>query len=151
MKTIYILGIIALLFFGCDNQKGYKFWDLSKFKIDTSALAENEEIRLIYTSRGPDLNNESKYYIHLIAVSVKTGDTINILTTAFNAITYEDRDKVFVFISQKKMDDITNKTTPKIDKVARDPRFDDIADNKHPTVFGAIGTMTTNTEAQINQ
>lgn len=38
---------------------------------------------------------------------------------------------------------------PEIDKVTRDPEFDHIADNNHPTIIGYIGTFTEN-ENNIN-
>jgi hypothetical protein len=159
---IYFLGLSTFLITGCGNK--YEFWDISKFRIDNSALEDNEEVKLIYTSRGPDYNKDLKYYIHLIAVSQKTGDTVNILTTADNGLTMEDKDKVFNFFNQdnvaskliqmdpeklkeiKHIDDINNTELKKIDKVARDPNFDGIADNNYPTIIGTIGTMTKNNE-----
>lgn len=159
-KTIYLLGLLTFLVISCGNH--YEYWEISKFKIDTNALKDEEEIKLLYTSRGPDFNNELKYYIHLIAVSQKTGDTVNILTTAFNGISIKDKDKVFNFFNQdnfisklsqmdentsnaiKHVDDINNAELKKIDKVARDSRFDYMADNSYPTVIGTIGTLTNN-------
>ena len=140
----------------CGN--GYEFWDISKFLIKKNALENNEEIKLLYTSRGPDFNTDKDYYIHLIVVSQKTGDTVNILTTTNNNFTEADKDKVFNYFNQdsdiskisemdpdkikelKHVDDLKDFEYKKIDKVARDPKFDDLADNKHPTVFGSIGT-----------
>lgn len=142
----------------------YEYWDISKFHIDNSALEDNEEIKLLYTSRGPDYNQDLEYYIHLITVSQKTGDTVNILTTADNGITIADKDKVFNFFSQdnvatkiiqmdmesikdiKHVDDLDKMESKKIDKVARDPKFDYIANNDYPTIIGSIGTMTKNNE-----
>jgi len=142
----------------------YDYWEISKFKIDNTALEDNEEIKLLYTSRGPDNNKELKYYIHLIAVSQKSGDTVNILTTANNGITMDDRDKIFNFFNQINDDikliqmdldnledtihinDINKAEMKKIDKVARDSKFDYIADNTYPTIIGAIGIMTRSNE-----
>ena len=157
MKSIYILGLFSFLLTSCDNK--YKFWGISKFSIDDNALEDNEEIKLLYSSRGPD-NNKKNYYIHLIAVSQKTGDAVNILTTAENGLTAEDKDNVFNFFNQgnivsklaqldveklkviKHIDDINKTESKKIDKVARDPEFDDIADNNYPTIIGSIGTFS---------
>ena len=101
-----------------------------------------------------------EYYIHLIAVSQKTGDTVNILTPVDNGLTMDDQDKVFnyfdqnnpatkmMFMNQENLKDIekireAQKTVPKkITKVVRDTQFDMIADNSYPTVIGAIGTVT---------
>lgn len=162
IKSIYILGLLTFLLTSCGNR--YEFWDISKFNIDNDALEDNEEIKFLYTSRGPDNNKELKYYIHLIAVSQRTGDTVNILTTADNGITMDDKDKIFNFFNQdnvaskliqmdldnlkdiKHIDDINKTEMKKIYKVARDPKFDDIADNNYPTIIGSIGTFTPNKE-----
>ncbi len=162
IKTIYILSLLAFLLTSCGAK--YEYWDISKFKIDNNALKDNEEVKLIYTSRGPDFNKDLKYYIHLIVVSQKTGDTVNILTTADNGITMKDKDKIYNFFNEenvaskliqldldnleniKNIDDINKLENKKIDKVARDPKFDYIADNNYPTIIGSIGTLTSNQE-----
>lgn len=127
--------------------------------MDEKALEDKEEIKLIYTSRGPGNNADLNYYIHLIAVSQKTGDTVNILTTADNGFSPDDGDKVFNFFNkdniaskliQMNMDNVTdlnieeikNSALKKIDKVARDTEFDNIADNHFPTIIGSIGTIS---------
>ena len=162
-KTInFIFGLLTLILVSCGDT--YDYWEASKFKIDNTALEDNEEIKLLYTSRGPDFNKELKYYIHLVAISQKTGDTVNILTTADNGLTMDDKDKIFNFFNQdnvaskliqmdldnlkdiKNVEDINNAETKKIDKVARDPKFDNIADNNYPTIIGSIGTMTKKSE-----
>lgn len=161
-QNAYIFGLLTLFIISCGSN--YKFWEVSKFKIDNTALEDDEEIKLLYTSQGPDYNKELKYYIQLIVVSQKTGNTVNILTTADNGITMEDKDKIFNFFNQdniiskliqmdsdnikdfKNVDDINKAEMKKIDKVARDPKFDYIADNNYPTIIGAIGTTTSKKE-----
>lgn len=152
IKPTYILILLAFIISSCGNH--YDFWDISKFKMNKTALADNEEIKLLYSSRAPDYNKDMNYYIHLVAVSQTTGDTVNILTTAYNDFKQEDGDKVFNFFNE---DNIASKVLQEkigntdgsnkhIDKVARDPQFDDIADNNYPTVIGVIGTLTKNNE-----
>jgi hypothetical protein len=158
MKIIFSLTLLVLVFTTCN--KGYKFWDISKFNIVDTALKDNEQIKLIYSSRAPDNNEKMDYYIQIVAVSQKTGDTVNILTTIDNGFTIEDKDKVFNYFDQNnivtklsqtdedKIKDVADvnkisKTVPKkILKVARDPKFDNIADNHYLTVIGAIGTSS---------
>lgn len=158
--VIILLGISQ-----CNNP--YEYWDISKFRIDTNALKDGEKIRLIYSSRGPDFNRDLEYYIHIVAVSQKSGDTVNILTTSLNDLTNHVADKTYNFfdlnnpitrLSQlnvqdtslangiRKLDDLNNLQMKKISKVARDPKFDRIADNNYPTVIGSIGTMVNNNE-----
>ena len=72
----------------------------------------------------------------------------------------DDKDKVFNYFDQnniaskltlvdpEKLKDIDNvneasKSVPKnITKVARDPKFDNIADNNYHTVIGSVGTTS---------
>jgi 5'(3')-deoxyribonucleotidase len=84
---------------------------------------------------------------------------VNILTTPDNGLEIEDKDKVFNFFNQdniatkitqedlsnlkdiKSLDikEIEKKELKKIDKVARDPEFDYMADNNYKTIIGVIG------------
>jgi len=159
--TIYILTLFTLLLTSCGK---YKYWELSKFNIDSTALQNGEEVKLYYSSRGPEISGELDYYYHLIVISQKTGDTVNVLTALDNELTMADKDKVFNFTTPddifskmiqmdpddladiKNVDDINNIEVKEINKVARDPEFDAIADNKYPTIVGALGTMTKNKE-----
>jgi hypothetical protein len=155
-----ITWFLVLILMSCSH---YKYWDLSKFKMVKGALKENEEVKLLYTSNGPDNNTDLSYFIHIIAVSKKTGDTVNILTTHNNGVEKSDGDKVFNFISPESdmarfsnigvtedidpdhPEEILNAKKPDlsgIKRVARDPDHDDIADNIYPTVIGWIGTYT---------
>lgn len=159
MKSIYLLGLMVLLLTSCGTQ--YEYWDISKFKIDHHALEDKEEIKLLYFSQGPDANLELTYYYHLIAVSQKTGDTVNILTTANNGFKQEDGNKTFIFFNEDNAGTKMLQASPeeiknigivdldkielkRIEKVARDPKFDHIANNQYPTIIGAIGTFTPN-------
>ncbi len=157
-KTLYWLLLILLT--SCGND----YWEVSKFNMNNNALEDNEQIKLIFSSRGPNYNKEMNYYVHLIAISQKTGDTVNILTTAYNNLNEDDSDLVFNFINmennlakliQKNIEedlgiksnydaDIT--APSKITKVSRDPKFDHIADNNFPTIIGFIVKTSENNE-----
>lgn len=155
MKQLLMLALVAFAFASCGDK--YEFWDISHFKMDNQALEDDEEVIILYSSRGPDYNEEREYYVHLIVVSQKTGDTVNVLTTFINALTMEDKGKVYNFYNQdnvtskvlqmdlknlkdlKNMEDIKNQPTKNITKIARDPEFDFIADNDYPTIIGTIG------------
>lgn len=158
MKLVSIFTLFIVFLTACSGSKSYSFWEISKFNLVASALKDNEEIKILYSSRGPDNNEQLEYYIHLVAVSQKTGDTVNVLTPVHNNFSMDDQDKVFNYFDQnnivskllvmdkEKLNDVDNvnelnKTTPKkIKKVARDPVFDHIADNNYPTVIGTVGT-----------
>lgn len=137
---------------GCTSK--YEYWNISKFKMNPTALEDNEEVKILFSSQGPDSNKDLEYYIHLIVISQKTGDTVNVLTTINNGLDISDKDKVFNYIAQDnpitkllqtdldKTDDLADVNRGKlkdINKVARDPEFDYIADNIYPTVIGVTG------------
>lgn len=156
-KSFLILCFLGFVIAGCQSR--YTFWEISKFNMNSLALTDGEEIKLIYTSQGPDNNKDLSYYIHLIAISQKTGDTVNILTTTNNGFAKTDGDEVFNFFGQEHLasllmqtdlshmnelgniEDLKNGALSKITRVARDIKFDDIADNNFPTVIGYVGTM----------
>ena len=160
-KVIFISIFSMLLFTSCSK---YKYWDLSKFNMDNKALCEDEEIKLLYSSRAPQAIVTQDCYIHLIVISQKTGDTVNVLTSVDNGLSMEDKDKVFNFFSQdniafkiaqrdpddlgdiKSAEDIDKIKIRKFNKVARDPEFDCLADNTYPTIIGIIGKFGPNKE-----
>jgi hypothetical protein len=163
MKSIsVIICAFVLLLSSCTNK--YEFWSVSKFKIDNNALENYEEIKIIYSSGRYPYDKNMEYYIHLIAVSQKTGDTVNILSIANPVVEIDKKDKIFNFFNQdhelskiaqldvenirdiNNINEINSLQSKKIDKVVRDPEFDHIADNNYPTIIGSIGNVTQNKE-----
>lgn len=160
MKQLVLLILISCSFSSCKNTPEY--WEISKFNLVKGALIDGEEIRLVYTSRSPDSNKDLEYYVHFVVVSVQSGDTVNVLSPKSIAIEGVSADDVFNYFDQiniaskllqgdfndlKSIDDVqelTKATAKKINKVVRDPKFDNIADNTHPTVIGSIGKLTLN-------
>lgn len=140
LKAICTLSVSVLLL-SCNH--GYKFWDVSKFNIVDTALKDNEEIKLLYCSSGPDNNKDKAYYIQVVAVSQKSGDTVNILTTLNNGFTIEDKDKVFNYFDQNNpVSKSLQGDIREIRRVAIDTDFDHIAENKYPAVIGTIGVFS---------
>jgi hypothetical protein len=158
MGKLIILCIIISVTLGCNSSK-LKYWDTSRFNFKPGALKDNAEIKLLYTSERPPSASELEYYIHLVAVSKETGETINILTTADNGLTTADSSTVFVYFDENNVmtklfqatgqggenppdlniDSISRIKLRDIKKVIRNPAFDHIADNNFPTVIGSIG------------
>lgn len=151
----YFLTLGLILLSSCGNN--YSYWDISQFNIDNSALEDGEEIKLLYTSRGPDNNKDLEYYIHVIVMSQKSGDTVNLLTMVDNGFRADDKYKTYNYLDQNNpvtkamqirpesledVDAIRNVKPKEIHKVARDPKFDFIADNSFPTVIGSIGSVS---------
>lgn len=160
MSKIKWLSVLVFTLSACGNKVDYDYWLLSRFNLQPTALAEGEAVKLLYTSQGPDYNRDFKYYIQLVAVSQKTGDTVNILTTSINDLKKNSGDIVFNYygpdsditlmsqidVEQLKkgmqIDEIRKLPRKRIDRVARDPKYDDIADNHFPTVIGCIAVTT---------
>ena len=163
--TIYTLTLLAFLFIRCNNADyidNGDYWDISKFNMDTTALEDNEEVKILYANQASNSNTDAEYYNHVIVVSQKTGDTVNVLTAADNFLANEDKDKIFSFLKEdnvaakimqmdpddigniKNIDDINKIEIKKINKVARYAKSDAITNNSYPTIIGAIGTFEPN-------
>jgi hypothetical protein len=157
-KQLIAFAFCAALLQACQNRMQY--WDVSKFNIKVDALQNDEPIKLLYSSRGPSNNEDLAFFIHVIVVSQKSGDTVNILTTVDNGFEENSGDEVYNFVSDTSMigkifhtnpevlekithvSEIESLATPdlrKIRKVVRDTKFDEIADNNFPTIVGWIG------------
>ncbi len=160
MKKTLLL-IILFVFISC--KKEYEYWNIDKFKLEKDALKDNEEIKLLYASNGPDENKDRDYYYHLIVISQVTGDTINVLTASQNGFNKNSGKNVFNFYNEKNIITIishnkinmntlngknVNETEKlklkKISKVARDKKFDNLTNNNFPTVIGSIGKTSDN-------
>jgi hypothetical protein len=161
MKSSYIIVAFALLFCSCGNN--YEFWDISQFRIDNKALADMEKVRIVYTSQGPYFEEDTPpFYTHLIAISLDSGDTVNILTPKGTAFSLEKTEQIFHFLKQdnvatkllqmnpdeinnvKNINDLADQPVPVIDKVSQDPKFDFLADNNFPSIIGVIVTFDSN-------
>lgn len=134
----------------------YRFWDISDFHMQQNALEDGAPIQIIYASRGPDYNDNKEYFYHFVVANKLTGDTINILTVANSYVDESSRNKTYIFASfdgellrtYEAILQNPNSTAPiqkadtpdysHIKKVARDPKYDVIAKNNHPTVIGSI-------------
>ncbi|MDZ7845637.1 MAG: hypothetical protein U5L96_02025 [Owenweeksia sp.] len=144
--------IICPLFQSCSPD--YQYWPLKHFSINKDALQNGEKVKLLYTSRGPDANQDLSYYYHLLVVSESTGDTVNVLTYADNGFEMGDAERSFLYFDRESLqarallssfnsitdfNKMKNSQPPVINKVARDPAYDQVADNNFPTVIGVIG------------
>jgi hypothetical protein len=159
MKTKLILILSLLTLISCEDT--YEYWNISKFDIDDNVLSEGEKIKLLYFSNSPNENLENNYYLHLIAISLESNDTINILTTSKNFITENSGNEIYNFYKENSLaskvianarygkpidhiDDLKNFKEKRPDKVIRNTKFDDIADNKYKSIIGHIGKASKN-------
>lgn len=155
LRKLYAIVLAGFVLSACHSY--YTFWDISDFDINPIALDDMEQVKVIYTSQGPGNNEDLEYFIHLIVVSQKTGDTVNVLTTINNGLEEDAGDRIYTFFNQsnpmakiihedvKHVTNIEELNAVKVDlsgirKVARDPQFDYLAKNNYPSIIGWIGT-----------
>mgnify|MGYP000162104998 CR=1 FL=1 len=83
----------------------------------------------------------------------ESGDTVNILSTSVHGIRKEDIDNksTFVFVGNSFINFDEIEKTKTIKKVARDPKFDFIADNNFPTKIGYTGIQTITKTEGLNE
>ena len=155
MYKIILFVISGLVLNSCSGR--YQYWHLSKFNMNAHALKENEPVKIIYASQAPGDVKDRSYFIHLIAVSQSSGDTVNILTTINNGFERDSGNEVYNFLTAdnqvvqlmhgdyeniKSVDEL-EKLAPvdvrHINKVVRDPQFDYLADNQYPSIVGWVG------------
>ncbi len=155
MKQILYSAFVAILLFACGEKATYR--QTNTFNLQKDALTDTEPIKLIYMGARVEGNNE--HYTQVIAVSQKTGDTVNILCNHDIHFTKPDGDKIFNYLDEnnivnkidqlkpgqniKELDNIKPKKF--LPKVAIDPKFNAFSNNGYPTVIGTIGTFTKNT------
>jgi hypothetical protein len=160
MKTCSISFLVILLLTAC-NFINYGRRDISEFRIDHSALAYGETIRIIYCSGGP-YNNKPSFYYHLIAVGGKN-DTVNLLVQDISSLDIKNTPPEKVFISSEsesyallqrngelKPGENYEKLKPvKFDKVISNRKFKDIEENNYPTVIGLLGETVENLPDEV--
>jgi hypothetical protein len=165
MKCQLPVLLLAISLASCHH--GYEFRNISEFNLKPGALKDLEPIQLLYSSQGPGNNDNLDYYVQLIVVSQKTGDTVNVLTTLKADPNENNGDSIFYFgpdnlmtkviqmkeeETKKYLNHLDSYKLKDIHKVANDPGFDKIARNHFPTVIGSFGkkggTVPTNSTDQ---
>ena len=149
MQKFLVLFILGISLIGCG--KTNKYWEAEKFSLTPGALENNAEVTLIYHCREPYVADEL-FYRYSLVISKNTNDTINVLTfpdpvlpeitKGDGTLTYNDQPILLELLGENGNDiyglDTPKPTWLKLLKVARDPKFDHIADNSFPTVIGSL-------------
>jgi hypothetical protein len=158
-NLVCTLIFLVLIMASC----GSKTWDVAKFNMQPDILENGDEVVVGYASPGmampqsnskfvqefikennidfakdinindiPSTFEKGTKYSQLVAISLKTNDTINILTAySYDNCSWEQYDGEEILVFSKTND-------AKLKKVARDPKFDNIADNNYPTIIGKV-------------
>src|SRR5688572_6818933 len=101
MKKILTL-LFSILLIGCSSSSRYSYWDISKFKMVPDALAEESDVKVIYSYRGPTGGEKKDWYNHLVVISLKSGDTLNLLAMVYPKDDY-DKNKVYQYFGPNAM------------------------------------------------
>ncbi|MFO8088077.1 MAG: hypothetical protein R6T91_09800 [Bacteroidales bacterium] len=160
-----LLFILILIIISACNDKTLEYWDISEFNIAEDALKDGEKLKLLYTSQGDYVNDDKEHYYHYVVVSKETGDSVNILTNKsiqLDKLKKNSNNIIFVSLAGQaidfvrginseyikdeqlsenltNVDSIESEINLNINKVVRDPDFDDIAQNDHPAIIGFLG------------
>lgn len=173
MKYSILLFLAALIMNSCTSttsaEKGFESATLLKekdidrsllrptslFRLDTNALHENESVKVICASESLFPTDKVDYYIHAVAISMETGDTVNILATGILDASEKDPYGYFytphseiakVLQNLDRIDEGANtkELQPKKFKwVFSDPEFINIKTDHLPSIIGMIGEMET--------
>jgi hypothetical protein len=147
-NTLLLLPVItALIFTACEP--AYKYKNVSEFNIVENLLENLEEVELIYATGSPKNHIYTDAFIHVMAIRKNSGDTVNILTTFNRGDGSGSSKNVFKFYTPEseegqKFFQKTHSTDTdaieiySIERAFRDPRFDFLANNQHPTTIGFI-------------
>ena len=171
MKLLLCLSVFAFLFSSCTNKaesnQGSDFdfpinekeidrsllLDISEFNIDSTALSDKEQIKLICASETLFPTDMVNYFIHAVAVSLETGDTVNILATGVIDVTKNhpygeflspNSDLAKVLQNMDKIEDnqnIHDLEVSDFDKVYTDPKFINIETAHFPAIIGMVGKV----------
>ncbi len=153
-----ISGLLITSLFACgNNSNGEKeinpeyMRDISEFKMDTSALHDNESIEILCASDQLFPTDEVDYYVHVVAVSQETGDTVNIFTTAVMSASDDDRLTEFHSAESdvakilqnmnnvKEGVNVKDLKSNKFTKVYSDPEFIALKTSHFPSIIGMVG------------
>lgn len=125
--------------------------DISEFNMDTSALRENERIEILCASDQLFPTDKVDYYVHAVAVSLETGDTVNIFTTGVMSINENNRitefhsaesDVAKIFQNMDKIEEgvnVKDLKSNKFTKVYSDPEFISLKTTHFPSIVGLLG------------
>ena len=138
MRT-YIYTILTITAFLSACQHESQYIALSTFKIDNSKIQNLDKVNLMYSSETPINEPALSYFIHLVGVVERTGDTLNILTTfnrgggngpqknQFTLYKFDSAEGEVYFNELYNTDETLVRTLDeinKIDRVVYDKRFD---------------------------
>jgi hypothetical protein len=135
---------------GCSSSP--KYTDVSKYNLRPDALEDGEQIKIIAGVIGNKSRRDEVFYNVLVAVSQRTGDTINILIDVDPAVRESDTATVYNYIAPTNMayKMLKNSINEEKGKIVSTPKHvvyiqasDEVVDMSNPTVIGMIGTIGT--------
>lgn len=147
IKTGSIVAFMVLLCLSCSHiSGGFKYRDISEFKMDTAALHNGEPIQVVYFSGGPDFNQDREFLYHYIVISRETGDTVNVFSSGNFGL---ENDGAMDFIRYEKYMDTVgikpgykNLWSTDIKKVVVNTENSVPTENHFKSIIGSLGKVT---------
>ncbi|MCR9173519.1 MAG: hypothetical protein NXI10_13545 [bacterium] len=158
--TFVLLGFVLL---SCGDSKNLdeSLVDISKFKMDDSALEDGEDVRILGASGNLTSDDEMDFYNLIVVESLETGKTVNVLMPTYIFVDEYSRELQFYSFKttfgrivgstgSKGLDKNVEKKVnlkdiqpPKFDKVLYDKEFIQTNVYNNPTIIGTLGKITT--------
>lgn len=125
--------------------------NISEFRMDTSALHDGEQIEVLCASDQLFPSDKVDYYVHVVAVSRETGDTVNIFATAMMQLNGDNRmtefhsaetemAKIYQNLNNVKSgSNVKDLKSNQFSKVYSDPEFIALETRHFPSIVGLIG------------
>jgi len=146
MKKLSILTIVLFTVLSCSED--YEFWTRRNFNIQQDLILNGTGVKLLFSGGSPEETFNSDFYLHLIGVVDKTGDTINILTFDDSNLNALETHKTYYFYDAEIFMDKFNiapiHKKPLIEglntrqKIAKPKSSVQMTKNNYPTVIGYI-------------
>lgn len=146
MKKLTLLTIVLFTALSCNED--YEFWSRRNFNIQPDFISNGTGVKMLFSGGSPEETFNSDFYLHLIGVVDKTGDTINILTFDNSNLNALETHKTYyyydaeVFMDKFNIEPIHKK--PLIEglntrqKIAKPKSSVQVIRNNYPTVIGYI-------------
>lgn len=127
-----------------------RFLSVSDFRIDSTALHDEEEIEVLCASDFLFGSDKVDYYVHAIVVSMETGDTVNVLATG--VLDAKENDRFRNYLSESNVftrvmsnhghiadrQNVNTLKTRKSEKVHSDEQYINLPYKNYPAVIGSI-------------
>ena len=158
MKIFIGFTLLGFLLLSCGDSKNLEdsLVDISKFKMDDTALEDGEDVKIIGASGNLTSEDEMDFYNLVVVKSLKTGKTVNVLMPDYIYVDGGNRNVQFISFkgemgrligatksgSFEKGQNIKDVKPKEYDRVLYDKEFIKVNVYDNPTIIGSLGKIT---------